>query len=72
MSWSRGVFSDMVAELGYDDENQELLVTWAKGRNRQGAYIGVPEDVADACSRSASVGGYINSNIKGAYPYESR
>ena len=68
MSWSRSVFSSMVSEVGYDSDAKEMLVTWVKSR-RTTAYEGVPEDVADACSRAPSVGQYINTQIKGFYPF---
>lgn len=67
MSWSKAVASAMVSEIGYDDETQEMQVTWAKGG--QGTYLGVPEDVADACARAPSVGQYIITEIKPAYQY---
>ncbi len=70
MSWSRSVFSSMVSEVGYDTNNKEMLVTWAKS-HRTTAYEGVPEDVADACSRAPSVGQFINSEIKGFYSYRN-
>jgi len=57
----------MVSEIGYDDETKEMLVTWAKGG--QGAYLDVPEDVADACARAPSVGQYIITEIKSFYSY---
>lgn len=68
MSWSRSVFSSMVSEVGYDSDAKEMLVTWAKSR-KQSAYEGVPEDVADTCSRAPSVGQFINEQIKGFYPH---
>ena len=63
MSWSRPVYSSMVSEVGYDTDAQELLITWAKG-GKISAYSGVPEDVAEACSRAPSVGQFVNSEIK--------
>ena len=62
MSWSKSVFSSNVSEIGYDDETQELLVTWKNGR--KSAYAGVPEGLADQVSRAGSVGGMLNSDIK--------
>ena len=62
MSWNRSVFSSSVASIGYDSDTGELLVTWAKS-GKVSAYQ-VSEDVADEASRAASVGGYINDEIK--------
>lgn len=68
MSWSRPVYSSMVSEVGYDDQAQELLITWAKG-GRTSAYAGVPEDVAESCARAPSVGQFVNSEIKPFYQH---
>ncbi|MFZ3215649.1 MAG: KTSC domain-containing protein [Candidatus Acidiferrales bacterium] len=68
MSWSRTVFSSMVSEVGYDDQAQEMIVTWAKG-GKTSAYAGVPEELADTCSRAPSVGSFINSEIKPFYSH---
>ncbi len=62
MSWDRPVFSSSVASIGYDSETGEMLVRWAKS-GKVSAYQ-VSEDVADEASRAASVGGYINDEIK--------
>jgi hypothetical protein len=67
MSWSKSVYSSMVSEVGYDDETQELLVTWVNGR--RSIYAGVPEGLADQLSRAPSVGSMINSDIKGSFPH---
>ena len=68
MSWMKSVFSSMVSEVGYDDEAGEMLVVWAKG-GRTSAYAGVPEDVALEVAHAASVGQYINSEIKPNYSH---
>lgn len=67
MSWSRPVYSTMAAEVSYDDESQEMIVTWTNGK--RSAYSGVPEQVALDLSNAPSVGGMINSEIKGVYPH---
>ena len=67
MSWSRGVFSSNVTEIGYDSETNELLVTWKNGR--RSAYAGVPEGLADQVSRAPSVGEMLNSDIKSVYSH---
>ena len=65
MSWSKAVYSSHVTEIGYDEESQELLVTWKSGR--VSAYSGVPEDVALELSNAPSVGQMMNSTIKPMY-----
>lgn len=67
MSWSRSVYSTNVSEVGYDSDSGELLITWNSGKTS--AYAGVSEDVADACARAASVGTYINNEIKPYYSH---
>lgn len=66
MAWSQSVFSSNVSEVGYSDDG-ELLVTFSNGR--QYAYEGVPEETALELSKTASVGGMLNSEIKGRYNY---
>jgi len=71
MSWSRSVFSSNVSEVGYDSETQELLITWLKS-GKTSAYAGVPEDVAEACSRAPSVGQFVNAEVKPFYSHRYR
>ncbi len=65
MSWSRSVFSSMVQEIAYDDNAQEMIVTWKSGRTS--VYSGVPEDVALGVANAPSVGQAMNSEIKPNY-----
>ena len=67
MSWSKAVYSSNVSEVGYDEETQELLVTWKSGR--VSAYAGVPEEVAVELSNAPSVGIMMNSTIKPMYSH---
>jgi hypothetical protein len=67
MSWSKAVYSSNVSEVGYDEETQELLVTWKSGR--VSAYAGVPEEVAVELSNAPSVGTMMNSTIKPMYAH---
>ena len=69
MTWERSVYSKMVSTVGYESDNQELIIEWANGKST--AYSGVPEDVADECSRAPSVGQYVNTEIKGRYSYRN-
>jgi len=67
MSWNRSVYSSNVSEVGYDPEQQELLVTWKNGRIS--AYQGVPEATALALANAPSVGGMLNMEIKNVFPH---
>jgi KTSC domain len=64
----RDVFSSRAAAVGYDDQSQELLVRWVKGR--VSIYgPGVPFEEFDSLSKSASVGETLNSQIIPAYAH---
>lgn len=67
MAWHKNVFSSNVQTVGYDEETQEMVITFSNGR--QYAYEGVPEHVAHNLSNSVSVGTALNAEIKGRYPY---
>ncbi len=70
MSWTQPVYSTMVASVGYDDEANELQVTWIKG-GKTTIYANVPEELAREVANAPSVGTAINTMIKGAYPYRT-
>lgn len=53
----------MVSEVGWDDETQELLVTFKK-KGRTAAYKGFDEGKALELSHAASVGSMFLSEIK--------
>jgi hypothetical protein len=57
------VFSEMVSEVGWDDETQELKVRFKKN-GKTAAYKGFDEGMADRLSKAASVGGMFLSDIK--------
>ena len=57
----------MAQEISYDADREEMIVTWTN--DSQGAYSGVPEDVAYSCAHAASVGQFIISEIKPVYAY---
>jgi hypothetical protein len=67
MSWEKSVFSSNVQSIGYDDQTQDLIVTWKNGK--RSAYAGVPEELADELSRAPSVGTMLNSDIKPNYEH---
>jgi hypothetical protein len=72
MSWMKSVFSSSVSEVGYDPDTGELLVRWNNGRTS--AYAGVSEDEANSLAEGkiASVGQYLNSEIKPNYSHRYR
>lgn len=73
MSWMKPVFSSMVSEVGYDPDTGELLVKWARSGKVSG-YSGVSEEIANdlADGRIASVGQFINSDIKDRHGHRYR
>lgn len=63
MGWSKQVLSEMISDIGWDDENEELLVTFIK-KGRTAAYKGFDEGTAERLSKAASVGSMFLSEIK--------
>lgn len=63
MAWMKPVLSDMVAEVGWDDQTQEVLVKFKKG-GKTAAYKGFDESVADQLSKAYSVGSMFLNEIK--------
>ena len=68
MTWWRNVISEMVTEVGYDEEKQWLLIKWKKSA-KTSAYEAVPEQVADELSKAPSVGSMIISEIRPYYKH---
>lgn len=66
MSWSKQVFSDVISEVGWDDDAQAMIVTFKNGATW--AYEGTDESFADELSKAASPGGMFHSQIKGQMP----
>lgn len=62
-TWTKSVLSEMIAEVGWDEETQEVLVTFIK-KGRTAAYKGFDEGTADRLSKAASTGGMFLSDIK--------
>lgn len=60
--------SSNVYDVGYDEEKQELYVTWRKSQKKS-IYSGVPEELADQVSKAPSVTNMLNSEIKPNYPH---
>jgi hypothetical protein len=59
------ISSTCFSEIGYDDEEQVLYLTFAKG----GTYVleGVPQDEVDSLVAAASKGGFWNASMRGKY-----
>ena len=53
----------MIAEVGWNDETNEVLVTFRK-KGKTAAYKGFDEGTADQLSRAPSVGSMFLSDIK--------
>jgi hypothetical protein len=62
------VLSSNVAEVGYDSQNETVLVRFMN--NTLYIYKGVNEVIFEELRTTASVGSYINRNFKNVYPYE--
>ena len=65
MDWDKQVYSSMVSSIAYDGEAKEMYVTWTRGK--RSIFSGVPEDVALQAANAASVGQYMNTEIKPYY-----
>ncbi|MGY4225017.1 hypothetical protein ACVMIH_002378 [Bradyrhizobium sp. USDA 4503] len=61
------VTSSNVAEVGYDPNSRILEVQFKTGAVYQ--YFDVPQQLYDELWRASSIGGFINSNLKGHYRY---
>lgn len=61
------VTSSNIAQVGYDPETQTLEVEFHSGAVYQ--YFDVPQSVYDALMNAESIGGFLNSQIKGVYRY---
>ena len=61
-SWTKPVFSSLLSEVGWDDENQELTVTFKSGKTA--AYKGFDEGKAVELSNAASAGQMFLGEIK--------
>lgn len=64
--WEQPTYSTMVQSVGYDDETNELIVTFNNGKSY--VYQGVPEELAVQLANAPSVGQMLNSEIKPNYP----
>ena len=67
-NWTQPVFSSVATEVGYDEGMGGMVVTWKSGK--RSLYSGVSEELAVECSKAASVGIFLNSEIKPTYPHQ--
>ncbi len=62
------VSSSNVAEVGYNEEAQEVYVRFLNGTLY--IYKGVPKFEFEGLLNAPSVGSYLHRNYKNVYPYE--
>lgn len=65
----REVESSAVTRVGYDEREQSLYVEF-KPKRELYRYLTVPEERYGELLEAASIGGYVNQEIKPNYPYE--
>lgn len=61
--WMKPVLSEMVSEVGWQPDTEELIVRFRKN-GKTAAYKGFDEGKADELRRAASVGSMFLSEIK--------
>lgn len=66
MAWLQPVFSSQCTDVGYED-NGDLIIVWKNGK--RSAYAGVGEDLALQCANAASVGQFLNAEVKPNYAH---
>jgi hypothetical protein len=64
----KSVFSSHVAEIGYDDDEETLVVEYQNGSKV--AYQGVPASVADQVVNAPSIGSALHRLIKDRYEHD--
>ncbi len=67
-NWTQPVFSSVATEVGFDEQMGGMVVTWKNGK--RSLYSGVSEDTAVECSKAASVGIFLNNEIKPNYRHQ--
>ena len=65
--WDQDVYSSMVSSISYDTDSSTMVVTFNTGKSY--AYANVPEEVAKDAANAASVGEFINAEVKGRFSY---
>jgi hypothetical protein len=71
MSWSQSVYSSRASSVSYDEETQEMIVTWKSGKSRATIYSGVSLEDAVALANAPSVGQMINQDFTGKYKHRN-
>jgi hypothetical protein len=61
------VSSTNIAELGYDEQSSTLEVMFRNGGIYQ--YFDIPKQEYESLINAASIGEYLNNNVKGRYRY---
>jgi hypothetical protein len=61
------VSSSNISEIGYDEMTRTLEIVFRSGAVYQ--YFDVPPHIYSDLLQAASIGQYVNSNIKGYYRY---
>lgn len=64
----KAVSSSNIAELGYDETNQNVYVRFLNGTVY--VYKGVPSQEFEGLFNAPSIGSYLHRNFKNVYPYE--
>ena len=62
------VVSSNVAEIGYDEETEEVHVRFSS--NTLYCYKGVSKMEFEGLLNAPSIGSYLHRNFKNVYPYE--
>ena len=61
------VDSSSIAAIGFDEDSQTLQVEFKNGATYQ--YFDVPKAIFDGLVSAASVGQFLNQQVKGNYRY---
>jgi len=61
------VDSSSIVSVGYDSQGQVLELEFERGNVYQ--YFNVPESVHKSLLAADSIGGFVNTEIKGVYNY---
>ena len=65
MKTTTAVLSTALSSCTYDDETQDLIVTFVNGRDY--THAGVPPEIYQGLVMAASPGTFYNEMIKGVY-----
>jgi hypothetical protein len=71
MPWSQNVYSSRASSVSYDEDAQEMTVTWTSGKSRATIYSGVAPEDARALANAPSVGQMIHQEFTGKYKHRN-